>query len=321
MAEHEAARPRVLVVTGPTASGKTAVAIEAAKRVDGEIICADSMQIYAVLRIGTARPDGDELAAVPHHLFGFADPAAPYSVFDYCADAAREIEAVAARGKTPVLCGGTGLYISSLLADARFESERTDPALRDALYEEYARRGGRALIDEIAQTDPESAAALHPNNAKRIVRALELIRSTGRGITAQNERSRIGARPYPHSLFLLDSADRDYLYRRIERRVDRMVEAGLVEEARLVYENRARYATAAQAIGYKEFFDYFEGRDSLVGCVEALKRATRRYAKRQRTWWRRETEAVGLEIEGSTAPALGERIAQAWRRQSTAFPA
>lgn len=321
MAERDNVRPRVLVITGPTATGKTALAIETAKRLGGEIICADSMQIYAILKIGTARPNDAELAAAPHRLYGFLDPAETYSVSDYIADAAREIQEVAALGKVPILCGGTGLYISSLLAGLQFDGEGPDTALRTALYAEYEQRGGEALIAEIAQSDPKCAASLHPNNAKRIVRALELLRSTGHCVTAQNERTRRGAVPYPHELFVLASADRSYLYDRIERRVDAMLAEGLVDEARYVYENRSRCRTAAQAIGYKEFFGLFEETQTLEECAGLLKQATRRYAKRQLTWWRREPQAHHLEIEGAALGQLAAEIERIWRRNSTEFTA
>lgn len=292
------------MICGPTASGKTALAVAAAKRLGGEIICADSMQIYAILNVGTARPTPAEQAGVPHHLYGFVDPAEAYSVSDYLRDARRAIAAVAARGRVPILCGGTGLYIRSLLDGLRFDGAGPDEELRRALYAQYDRCGGAALIERIAAVDPGYAATLHPNNAKRIVRALELIETTGRCVTAQNASSRDETLAYPACSFLC-GCERETLYARIDRRVDAMLAAGLLAEARLVYDNRARYKTAAQAIGYKEFFPLFEGRAAEADCAAALKTATRHYAKRQMTWWRREADLVPLDL---TAGDIGQAV-------------
>ncbi len=296
MAEHNA-RPPIVAVCGPTATGKTEIAIRLAHALDGEIVCADSMQIYDKLTIGTARPTADELARAPHHLFGTVDPARSYSVSDYVADAGAVIDRIAARGKTPILCGGTGLYIRALVSGVRFAEAETDLALRAQIWGELEQNGAQALLDEIARTDPDTAAALHPNNGKRIVRTVELLRITGRSLQALNIDSLADAQSYPCAMLVLYSENRSFLYDRIERRVDQMLAQGLLDEARLVYDNREWYKTAAQAIGYKDFFPYFEQTASLEDCIEALKQATRRYAKRQITWFRRDPDAVWQDIE------------------------
>ncbi len=301
----------MLAVCGPTATGKTALAIRLAQRLNGEIVCADSMQIYAGLRVGTAQPDEAEKRAVPHHLFGFVDPACAYSVSDYVRDAQRAIAQIAARGRLPVLCGGTGLYIRALLSGLRFGEAQPNPALRRGLWEELERRGAESLVAEIAQRDPALAQTLHVNNKKRIVRALELLRTTGKTRAALDDASMQGARPYPHVTVLLCCENRAFLYSRIERRVEQMLARGLLEEARLVYDNRERYTTAAQAIGYKEFFPYFAQAAPLEDCVDALKQATRRYAKRQLTWFRREQDAHWVDIE-QTPPEQIVRQAAGW---------
>lgn len=313
MAEHEA-RPAIIAVCGPTASGKTELAIRIAQAIGGEIVCADSMQIYSRLAVGTARPTPQELAAAPHHLYGTVPPERGYSVSDYVTDAKKIVRDISARGNVPVLCGGTGLYLRAFVSGVQFSEAPTDLTLREEIRLELERRGAQEMIEEIAKSDPELAGTLHPNNRKRIVRTLELIRANGQSVRELNEASMRGAQSCPCVTAVLYSEDRAYLYGRIEQRVDKMMRQNLLDEARLVYDNRDRYKTAAQAIGYKEFFPYFEGTKSLADCVNDLKQATRRYAKRQLTWFRREPDALWFDIQKTGCPQIVETVLEKYKQ-------
>lgn len=290
-------KSRVIAVGGPTASGKTALSVGLAKAFGGEIINADSMQIYKNLDVGTAKPSIEERQGVPHYLLDFLPPETPYSVADFTAAADPLIQEITARGKLPLVVGGTGLYITSLLNGMVFAPEKTDPAIRARLQERAEAEGGAALYAELQSIDPDYAAQVHPNNLPRVIRALELYAATGRRMSEERVNARPAEPPY-HSLCLcLTCRDRAVLYDRIERRVNLMVENGVLAEAKQVYDHRDTYRTAAQAIGYKEFFPYFEGTGSLDECTARLKQATRNYAKRQLTWFRRQNDAVWLYID------------------------
>ena len=279
-------RIRLLTVAGPTASGKTALAVALAKALGGEVISADSMQVYAEPFIGTARPSEEEMAGIPHHLLGFLPLTEEYSVARYAADAKAAIAAVKARGNRPILCGGTGLYIQAVTENLTFSPEDSHDACRTRLKARAAAEGSAALLEELRVIDPETAARLHQNDENRIIRALEVYETTGRTMTEQRRLSRLQPPPYDHTLLFLDFRDRAVLYDRIDRRVDRMLKEGLVEEAhRLLSAPTA--ATAMQAIGYKELAPYFEGTLTFEEAVANLKQATRRYAKRQLSWFRR----------------------------------
>ena len=275
------------MVLGPTATGKTDLAIHLARRFDGEIISADSMQIYRGLDIGTAKATVQEQQAAPHHLIDICDPQQRFSVADYLTLAREKITEIAGRGAVPISAGGTGLYISSLIEGIRFLDEPADDGLRARLAQQARELGGEEMYRRLEALDPQAAAAIHPHNEKRVLRALELYEKTGRTITSQREQSRAQEAPYNPLLLGLNFESREQLYQRIGLRIDRMVEQGVLEEARRVYENRDGWITAAQAIGYKEFFPYFEGTATLEACVNKLKQATRNYAKRQLTWFRR----------------------------------
>ena len=286
---------KIVVVCGPTASGKTALGVELALLAGGEVVSADSMQIYRGMDIGTAKPTPAEMRGVPHHMLDVADPAEDYSVARYVADASACVEDILARGRLPILVGGTGLYIESFLNGVRFAEQKADPALREKLEREAAALGPQAMHQKLAEVDPDYAATVHPNNVGRVVRALELYYSTGKTMSRQRAESLPETPPFDSLVFCLAPSDRAQLYRRIDTRVDRMLEAGLLEEAKLVFENRGRYRTAAQAIGYKEFFPYFEGTADLAACADKLKQASRNYAKRQLTWFRRMPNVVWLD--------------------------
>ena len=280
-------KQKLIVVLGPTATGKTDLAIHLARRFGGEIISADSMQIYRGLDIGTAKATVQEQQAAPHHLIDICDPQQRFSVADYLTLAREKITEIAGRGAVPIIAGGTGLYISSLIEGIRFLDEPADDGLRARLAQQARELGGEEMYRRLEALDPQAAAAIHPHNEKRVLRALELYEKTGRTITSQREQSRAQEAPYNPLLLGLNFESREQLYQRIGLRIDRMLGQGVLEEARRVYENRDGWITAAQAIGYKEFFPYFEGTATLEACVNKLKQATRNYAKRQLTWFRR----------------------------------
>ena len=305
-------RPRVVAIGGPTATGKTALSVALAKRFGGEIISADSMQIYKGLDVGTAKVTPEEMQGVPHHLLDILPPEEPFSVAEFTARAGALIADITARGGLPFVVGGTGLYITSLLGGVRFAPQPNDPALRAALQARAAAGEGRALYDELAAVDPDYAGTLHPNDENRVIRALELYRLTGRTMTQQRAASRPETPPYRALCLCLSCPDRAVLYRRIDSRVDNMVAAGILEEARLVYDHRDSYRTAAQAIGYKEFFPYFEGTATLAECTAKLKQASRNYAKRQLTWFRRQTDAVWLDFTDPGLEAQAARLVEAF---------
>ena len=290
-------KPRVVAVGGPTASGKTALSVALARAFDGEIINADSMQIYKNLDVGTAKPSAEERQGIPHYLLDFLSPETPYSVADFTAAADPLIRDITARGRLPLVVGGTGLYITSLLSGMAFAPEKTDPAIRARLQAWADTEGGAALYAELQRIDPDYAAQVHPNNLPRVIRALELFEATGRRMSDQRREARPAEAPYHALCLCLTCRDRAVLYSRIDRRVDEMVENGVLDEARQVYDHRNAYRTAAQAIGYKEFFPYFEGTANLTECTERLKQATRNYAKRQLTWFRRQNDAAWLYLD------------------------
>lgn len=285
----------VVAVGGPTASGKTAFSVQLAKRLGGEVVCADSMQIYKGLDVGTAKATQEEMEGVPHHLMDFLPPEETFSVADFVEAANREVQAITGRGRLPVLVGGTGLYIESFLNGVRFAEQKTDPALRERLEKEAGELGAQAMHRRLAAIDPDYAATVHPNNVGRVIRALELYYSSGKTMSRQRAESLPETPPFDSMVFCLAPAERSELYRRIDVRVDRMLEAGILEEAKMVWENRERYRTAAQAIGYKEFFPYFEGTADLAACADKLKQANRNYAKRQLTWFRRMENVIWLD--------------------------
>lgn len=278
----------VLAVVGPTASGKTALAVRLAKRFGGEIISADSMQIYSDLFVSTARPDENEMQGVPHHLLGFLPADVPFSAADFCALAKERAADIHARGKRVILCGGTGLYVQSFLENICFTGEGGDAAFRERMYSLAQEQGAEAVWRELYAVDPQGAEALHPNNLGRVIRALEIYRSTGLTTAQQHAQSRLEPSPYRSLTLCLDFADRQKLYARIDLRVQDMLRRGLEAEARRFFETYGfDGGTARQAIGCKEFLPYFRGEISYEQAVESICRGTRRYAKRQLTWFRR----------------------------------
>ena len=303
--------PRMVAIGGPTATGKTALSVALAKEFGGEVVNADSMQIYRGLDIGTAKPTAEERQGIPHHLMDFLPPEAPYSVADFTAAAVPLIEQLNSAGKLPIVTGGTGLYITSLMKGTAFAPEKTDPAIRARLQTEADEQGSAALYARLQQIDPAYAEKLHPNNLPRVIRALELFEATGRRMSEQQRAALAAEPPYRSLCICLTCRDRAELYRRIDRRVDSMLQNGVLEEAKLVYDNRETYRTAAQAIGYKEFFPYFAGEMPLNDCSNRLKQATRNYAKRQLTWFRHQANGVWLYVdEEPPVPRAAELVRQ-----------
>lgn len=296
-------KKKIIVVAGPTASGKTAMGIEIAKAVDGEIISADSMQVYKNMPIATACPTEEEKAQVPHHLVELLDNRESFSVAAWCSLARQKIDEITGRGKIPVIVGGTGLFIDSLVDNIIFEDTEIDTNLREGLMQKDA----DVLYDELLRLDPEAAENIHKNNKKRVVRALELYYS-GVSKTQQNINSRREKSPYDVLYFVLSYANRQALYDRINKRVDRMAELGLVQEAERVLKNST--GTCAQAIGHKELLPYINGECTLEEALDSLKQKTRNYAKRQITWFKKRSDAIVIspDISGfdeCTKTAIG----------------
>lgn len=280
--------PKILVIVGPTASGKTRMAVELAQRHNGEVISADSMQIYRTMDIGTAKPTKEEMGGIPHHMIDVADPEEDFSVARYVEMAARCVDDVLARGKLPIVAGGTGLYIDSLLSGRTFAPFSPDSALRGELERELAEKGGQAMLEALAQVDPEAAQRLHPNDHKRIVRALEVYRSTGKTITQHNRETQAIPPRYNALTIGLAFQDRQAMWRRIDQRVDEMVAAGLEDEVRrLLTSGISPKCTAMQAIGYKEFTQALSGEMTWQEAADVVKLRSRQYAKRQLTWFGR----------------------------------
>ena len=286
----------MIAVVGPTASGKTALSIDLALQFDGEIVSADSKQIYRHMTVGTAAPDEKEKRGVPHHLMQFLAPDALFSVAEYVDLAGKCIREINARGKLPVLTGGTGLYVSSLLDNITFFENKSDPALRKELEELAAEKGNEFVLDELRKVDPELAQTLHPNNLGRVIRGIEAYRLTGITMSEQQRLSRQNPSPYDCCVIGLNYRDRQKLYDRIDKRVHVMMEKGLLDEIRQLIA-MGYSSTAAQAIGYKEFFDYLEGKGSLEEAIAKVQMESRRYAKRQLTWFRRDERVNWLYID------------------------
>ena len=303
---------KIAVITGPTATGKTRLGIMLAQRLGGEIISGDSMQLYRGMDVGTAKPTATELAAAPHHMIDVADPAEEWSVSRYVEAASAAVDGAAARGRLPIVVGGTGLYIDSLVRGTQFgeRSERGN-ICRAELESRYDEIGGRAMLTELSQVDPERAAKLAPADKKRIVRAMEVFLLTGKTITELDRESRAAPPRYDAAYIILDYEDRADLYARIDARVDEMVAGGLFEEVERVFASGVS-GTARQAIGYKEATEALAGNISRAEAVELIKRESRRYAKRQLTWLRKKPDA--LWIRHGAEPDF-ERAA----RDSTAF--
>ncbi|MFJ7696600.1 tRNA (adenosine(37)-N6)-dimethylallyltransferase MiaA [Lysinibacillus fusiformis] len=286
MIENKLQQAEVVAIVGPTASGKTALSIELAKKYNGEIINGDSMQVYKGLDIGTAKITEEEMEGVPHHLLSVLEPTESFSVADYQKLVRAKIADIQARHKLPIIVGGSGLYVQAVLFDFQFTDEKVDEAARQAYYDELEKLGPEAMHDKLKQLDPQTAEAIHPNNTRRVIRALEMLELSG--VSKAAEAQNRGEVPlYNHLILGLgQNMSREVLYDRINRRVDLMMENDLLEEVRGLWQQNIRGVQSIQAIGYKELYDYLDGKCSLEDAIDSLKQNSRRYAKRQLTYFR-----------------------------------
>ncbi len=289
-------KPLIVVIVGPTASGKTKLSIELAKQFNGEIISGDSMQIYKRMDIGTAKPTMEEREGIPHHLMDFLEPTEEYTLKQYLEDANAAAKEILSRGKLPILVGGTGLYITSFMQNLTLSEEPVDTVYRAALERDYDTLGGEKLLARLAEIDPPLAARLYPKDKKRILRGLEVFHNTGISQTEQNKLALESEKPYDFLCFGLTADDRMFLYDRIDRRVEQMMRNGLLEEIhRLDLQHCSR--TAKQAIGYRQFDGYFSGEISLEEAVAQVQKESRNYAKRQLTWFRRDKNIQWFSVD------------------------
>ena len=315
---------KILAIVGPTASGKTAVSIEVARRLGGEIISCDSMQVYRRMNIGTAKPTKEETCGIPHHLIDVVEPDEAFSCADYVTMAGEAVREIVARQKLPILCGGTGLYLDRFLC-GEMEETQADEDLRASLFAFAEREGALALHERLRAVDHESADAIHPNNVKRVVRALEIYEQTGIPKSEFDRRSQVGESPYDALVIGLRYPRREVLYERINRRVDIMMEDGLLAETKQLLEEGVFDVnlTAAQAIGYKELLGHLRGEETLAEAAENLKTATRRYAKRQLTWFSAKPYVtwVDMERDGSlcSLDAVCDEIVSLFRNKEGAL--
>ena len=303
-------KKKIIAVVGPTASGKSALALALAKEYDGVIVSCDSMQVYKRMNIGTAKPTTSEMLEVPHRMIDIIEPTESFSCEDYVRRAALEIEDICACGKLPIVCGGTGLYLDALLRGGNSSPSFDTEEIRKELVLRASREGIGSIYDELMIVDPESASSIHPNNEKRVIRALEIYLATGKKKSELDRLSKEVESPYDATVAALTYSNRDILYSRINYRVDEMIKEGLIEETQSLLSEGVFEAnkTAAQAIGYKELFPYIDGRESLDFAVENLKQATRRYAKRQITWFSAKDYVIPIEADGTEGQKTFEKI-------------
>ena len=292
-------KPLVLVIGGPTASGKTALGIQVAKKLGGEIISSDSMQIYQEMNIGTAKPTMEERKQVPHHLVDFVSPTMRYSVAEFQKDALRKIEEILQKGKIPIIVGGTGLYIDSLIYGIDFPEIAFDEAYRNQLEEQVKEEGLETLWEKASRIDPEAMQKISKNDKKRILRVLEIYHQTGKTKTQQEKESRKKEVPYDYHVYAI-TMDRDKLYERINTRVDQMIQEGLIEEVEALVKKYNHFPTAMQGLGYKEVVEYLEGSLTKQEMIDKIKQETRRYAKRQLTWFRKNKQTIWLDASNHT---------------------
>jgi len=306
----------LIIVAGPTACGKTATAIAIAKEINGEIISADSMQVYRYMDIGTAKPSMEEREGIPHYLMDELDPDETFNVTVFQQKAKEYMEIIWAKGKIPIVTGGTGFYINALLYDTDFTETENDFTYREALYQLAKEQGSEVLHEKLKRIDPSYADSLHANNVKRVARALEYYHLTGERFSDHNETQKKKESPYQVG-FLILNMERERLYQRIDLRVDLMMKAGLLAEVKdLLDKGYAPHLVSMQGLGYKEFMPYFNGEIPLETAVDALKRGTRRFAKRQLTWFRGQTDnALWLDLTKAEMPDVLETIMEYLRKE------
>ena len=298
---------KIVVICGPTASGKTALSIALAKAFDGEVVSADSMQIYRRMDIGTAKPTREEMDGVPHHMLDVAQPGEAYSVSRYVEEATACVEDILSRGKLPIICGGTGLYIDGLIRGTDYQPAGTDNGIREQLEGEWEEQGAEKMMARLAAVDPDSAARLHLSDKRRILRALEVYLATGETITVHNARTKAIPPRYEAVMIGLNTEPRQILYDRIDRRVGVMLEQGLLQEVQSLLEDGLLEGTAAQAIGYKELLAYFRGEMTLEAAADLIRQKSRNYAKRQLTWFRRDERVKWIVYN---APEAAQAVLQ-----------
>ena len=287
-------KPTVIVICGPTASGKTKLSIELAKEINGEIVSCDSMQIYKDMDIGTAKPTVQEMQGVKHYLIDFVSPDERYSVADYKKDSKKAINEIIKKGKIPIVVGGTGLYIDSLIYEIEYQEIEFDEEYRKLLESRVEKEGLQAIYEEAKKIDEVAIEKISPNDKKRILRILEIYHATGKNKTEQEIQSRKKEVEYDYHVYALNW-DRQILYERINKRVDIMVENGLVQEVEKIYKKYKKFPTAMQGLGYKEVVEYLEGKCTKDEMIEKIKMETRRYAKRQMTWFRKNKQTIWLD--------------------------
>ena len=289
-------KPKVIVICGPTASGKTALSIELAKKINGEIVSADSMQIYKDMNIGTAKPTQEEMQKIKHYLLDFVSPEERYSVANYKKDAKNAIKEIIKKGKTPIVVGGTGLYIDSLIYEIEYNDIKLDEKYREELEQIAEEKGLETLYNLANKIDPEAMKKISSNDRKRIIRVLEIYHSTGKTKTQQEKESRINEPEFDYKVFAINW-EREKLYERINKRVDIMLEQGLIKEVEELQKKYTKFPTAMQGLGYKEVVDYLNGKYDKEEMIEKIKMETRRYAKRQLTWFRKNKQTIWLNGE------------------------
>lgn len=307
----------IIAVAGPTASGKTALAARLALEIGGEVISNDSMQIYKGMEIGCATPTAEEMLGVPHHLLSFMSPTDDFSCADYGALAKAKADEVIGRGKIPVFCGGTGLYLDSVITVGSLGDGEKDEELRERLTHLAEAEGNEAVHAILRNVDPEAAEATHPNNVRRVIRAIEIFETTGVTKTEWDRRSKEVEPPFKAKVIVLDFLSRELLYERIEKRVDLMLKAGLESEARALFDADLlkESSPAYQAIGYKELIPYLRGEEDIYAAADRIKQATRRYAKRQMTWFRRYKDAIVIHPDdGEKMRDFEDIVAEALER-------
>lgn len=287
-------KDKVIVIAGPTASGKTSLSVALAKELNGEIISADSMQIYEEMEIGTAKVTKEETEGIKHYLIDFVSPEQRYSVSDYKKDAKQAIKEILKKGKTPIIVGGTGLYIDSLIYEIEYLEIETDLAYREELEKIEQEKGLKFLYEQATKIDEQAMQKISVNDSKRIMRVLEIYHQTGKTKTQLEVESRQKEVEYDYKVFAL-TMDRKILYERIDKRVDIMIQEGLIQEVQNIYEKYKKFPTAMQALGYKEVVEYLENKVTKQEMIEKIKQETRRYAKRQLTWFRKNKETIWLE--------------------------
>ncbi len=292
-------KSKVIVICGPTASGKTALSIALAKKINGEIVSCDSMQIYKDMDIGTAKPTIEEMQGIKHYLIGYVSPEQRYSVADYKKDAKKAIKEILEKGKIPIVVGGTGLYIDSLIYEIEYQDIKLDEKYRKQLEDEVKEKGLEELYKKAKIIDEKAMEKISPTDKKRILRVLEIYHATGKTKTEQEIESRKKEVEYDYKVYALNW-DRQKLYDRINKRVDIMIEQGLIQEVKQILEKYSTFPTAMQGLGYKEVVDYLNGIYTREEMVEKIKMETRRYAKRQLTWFRKNKQTIWLNAEDTT---------------------